>query len=347
MKYKDVKIIGLGSSLGSIKVSNQELATRLSYSPDEIEQKTGIKNRWQINPFKENIYVLMAEAVEQAVNSAGVLLDKIKGIFVATDPICPYQFPNPSTILAYLLAIDNSYSWIGGSGCCGGLQALESASNKLMCGEDDPEAIYAVIGADHISAMVERGTIDEMIFSDSAACLLLTKSKKFKAYYSLEFVNGITTYQGAKALTLRRDDPILKHDGRAIFKFAIQCQDKILSLMQVDKFPQDAYLILHQANLRIVDILAGKLNCQSFYRDGIINIGNTSSSSVFIGLEEVTRRQLHSDCHNIVLASFGEGLSVFVCRLTINASGEQLCLPGQLNSATVRQNYWQRYHAEY
>ncbi len=338
------KILGIGSSLGSRRITNKDLESRLSLSAEQIESKTGIKHRFHCDPVRENLYVLMTSAVDQALNSANIPVERIDGVFSACNPTGELLLPNTSTIVASLLNMGAFYNGGNGVGCSGGLIALDMAFNKLE--KDSRQGRirnYLVITGDQTSAMIESGSSDEMLFSDGASALILSNDRNTEEYYRVEDVDNITYHKKANALKLRRDHPILEHDGGAVYTFAIRSMSSILDMLGVDKFPEETYLIPHQANLRIINRLTEAIDPNLVYREGIVNIGNTSPASVFIGLEEVNRKRL-SPYDNIVLATFGEGLTIAMAKLKANFGKT---LPERLDDDQLKDKHMETYKSKW
>lgn len=334
------KIIGIGSSLGSKKITNSNLAERLELSPEEIEAKTGIKYRFHCNQENENLYVLMASAAEQALNSAGLTIERINGVFSASNPTGDYLLPNVSSIVAGLMGLSGVYNGGTSTGCSGGLTELETACNKLF--KNNKVKNYLVLAGDQTSRIIKPGGLDEILFSDGASAVIVSNNPSMKGYYSIEKVDNRCFTEKSDALKLEREKHFIDHDGIAVYRFAIRTMAPILKMLGVDKFPEETYFIPHQANLKIIDRLTTNLDPHLVYKEGIINIGNTSPASVFIGLEYVNRKNL-SPHKKIVLATFGEGLTVAIAELT--SLGKSL--PERLDEVSLKKKYMEIYRKKW
>jgi 3-oxoacyl-[acyl-carrier-protein] synthase III len=346
----DIKIIGVGSALGSHQVTNHALSTR-TWSDAEtmdaatIEAKTGIQQRFVCNPNKENLYVLLATAFTQALHTSEVVIDKVDGLFAGSSPVAPYLLPNPSIITASLLGLDKRFIWYGGTGCTAGMVALEAAYNKLVIESLlGKQSIYAVLAGDQPSAMVRTDSVDNILFSDGAGCFLLTNKKDIPALYTIKSINSITDWEMAKAIRLVGGEPMrLQHDGRAIFRTAKKiAMPYILSCLETNKFPDETYFVPHQANLRILNKLAEKLNPKDVYNDGVKNIGNSSTASVFIALEDILRRNI-TDRQKMVIASFGEGFSIAAAMM--ERSAKNFSLPPIAVAEKLHQKFFNIYQS--
>lgn len=338
-----IKITGLGSSLGSTRITNSDLSEKIGLSPDEIERKTGIKNRFHCDVERENIYVLMAAAANQALRSAGLGVGDISGVFTASNPTGEFLLPNFASVVASVLGMGPFYTGGNSTGCSGGLVALDLAFNKLHRDASmELSRNYLVLAGDQTSSIVKPGSLDEFLFSDGASALVVTNNVDVEGYYRVETLNNFTFHNRADSLKLGRKG-FLEHDGRSIYKFATRSLGVILDLMGEESFPSDAYLIPHQANLRIIEKLARGIDPKRVYKDGIVNVGNTSPASVFMGLEDVNRRGL-SSLRSLVLATFGEGLTVAVGKL---ASVSGATLAERLDDSELKERYMGEYKSRW
>lgn len=338
------RIIGIGSSLGSRRITNNELEARPGIMASEIETKTGVKYRFHCDPKLENLCVLMASAADQSLKSANKSVEEINGIFSACNPTGDFLLPNVSSIVASLLNSSPFYNGGNATGCSGGLIALGMAQNKLV--DDSLHGRiknYLVIAGDETSVIIRQGTPDEMLFSDGASALVISNDKNNDHYYSVKSVDNTTYHEKADALKLKRGNLFLEHDGRAVYAFATRSMKSILRMLGAREFPAGRYFIPHQANLRIIEKLSEGIDPSLVYRDGIINIGNTSPASVFIGLEDVSRKRL-SVYNELILATFGEGLTVAVAELTANPGKT---LQERENDVQLKEKYMDIYGAKW
>ena len=102
-------------------------------------------------------------------------------------------------------------------------------------------------------------------------------------------------------------------DGRAVFKFAtkkvVESTRNVLAKADVD-MEDIAYVIPHQANARIIDVVAHKLKMDDskFYKN-MEHYGNTSSASVPMALNELNEKGLIQRGDKIILTGFGGGMT--------------------------------------
>lgn len=338
-----IKIVGIGSSMASRRISNEDLEERLGMSAAEMERKTGVKCRFRCDPAKENLYVLMASAASQALDSAHLSARDIGGVFSACNPTGELLLPNTGSVVASLLDLPPFYNGGNSTGCSGGLTMLGAAFDRLSVGANrGKKKNYLVLAGDQTSSIVRPGSSDEMLFSDGASALVVSSDNSLEGYYGVNCVDNQTFHENAKALTLRRGGTFLEHDGRSVYGFATRSLTPVLDILGISRFPDDAYLIPHQANLRIIEKIAKDLPSNLVYKEGITNLGNTSPASVLLGLEDVNRRSL-SPKSRLILATFGEGLTIAVSEL--RSSGKTL--PGRLDEEELKARYMEVYKSKW
>jgi len=339
MASKLVHIIGMGHTLGSKMISNEDLSKKLNLTSEQIIKSTGITNRFHCDKSIENLDTLLATAFEQARTTANIPLKDITGIYTSTNPTGYFSLPNTSTRLAKLVGIDEYKGTQIGAGCCGGLQALQAAYNQLIVDTlQGITATYAVVVGDQTSQILAENSTDNILFSDSGAALLLTNNPNVKSFYTIDWIKNTTQTEHADALQLNNASSYVLHDGKKVYRFATQTVKTALDFLGTETFPKDVFLIPHQANKRIITAATKELNPEQVYSQDVERFGNTSPSSTLIGLENVTRQGISYD--KLLLLSFGEGLGIYGARLTKNQKNE---LPEPLPEASLKRNYFKKF----
>jgi len=316
----DINIVGIGSKIGSLEITNSDLEKMLNTTEEKIISTTGIKRRFHYDTHRgENIFTLGCVAVEHALSDANLTLGDVDGIFLSSNPVLDYSLPSPSGIIASLLGINHFYSWTGGYACAGPSIAMDSVFNKLS-NPKMKNKTYVLIAGDQISSVLDPQSKDNILFTDAVSCLVVTNRQELDPYYSILNCNQETTNDSIDAFRLKRREDFLFHDGRKIFRFANKSVPIVASsLMDIRDF-KDTYFIPHQANRRILENFRTALGLQKnqMYMNGeksIVEIGNSGPASTFMALEDVTEKELASAYNRVVCVLFGEGLSVGVIEL--------------------------------
>ena len=314
---KEVIIEGLGKYTPSHLVTNDQLSEIIDTSDEWIYSRTGIKSRY-ISRGEDTSY-MAAKAGEKALENANVSPLDVDLIVVAT---CTPDMFTPSTacIVQSIIGADNALAFDISAACSGFIYGLDVAK-ALMKSNNYKHAL--VIGAENLSKSLDwedRGTC--VLFGDGAGAAILSKSD------DLGLMSSFCKSEGSKykCITIEGNDvdsPFvenktirhskLKMDGGEVFKFAtsviVSSINKILKENNLNINDID-YIIPHQANLRIIDDVAKKLNISKdkFYVN-LESYGNTSAASVPIAFSEVVEKNLIKKGDKVILVAFGGGLT--------------------------------------
>ena len=314
-------IAGTGSYVPSYVMDNNKLSEFVDTSDEWIKERTGVARRHIVAD--ETTSFMSAEAAKKAVEDADLTPDQIDLILVSTissDVILPCTACEVQRILGAV----NATCFDLNAACTGFVLAYNTANAYIQSG------VYKnalVIGSESLSNLTnwkDRGTC--ILFGDGAGAVVLTAEEK------ASYVPA-THSEGAKgeALTLKsRHDSngitkeiepnrmmdaeyFMQMDGQAVFKFAVKkVPEAILEVLDknnIKKEDIDCYL-LHQANRRIVEAVAKRMGepIEKFPMN-LQEYGNTSSASIPILLDELSREGKLKSGKHIVLAGFGAGLT--------------------------------------
>ncbi|HFI0450666.1 TPA: beta-ketoacyl-ACP synthase III [Streptococcus suis] len=292
-------------------VSNDDLAQIMDTSDDWIASRTGIRQRRIV--VDENTSDLASQVAQSLLDKSGVAADEIDFIIVAT--ITPDSaMPSTAARVQAAIGAKKAFAYDLVAACSGFVFALSTADKLISSG------IYQkgiVIGAEVLSKTVDwtdRGTA--VLFGDGAGGVLLEASSE------QHFLAEINRTDGSRGLGLHSpfskkegNQPYLQMDGRAIFEFAVRDVTKtIAELLDSQGLTGNEvdYFLLHQANSRILDKMAGKLGIGiEKFPANMMHYGNTSAASIPILLSEcVEAGSLRLDgSQTVVLAGFGGGLT--------------------------------------
>ena len=307
-------------------VTNQDLAQIMDTSDEWISSRTGIKQRHISKT--ESTSDLATEVTKSLLAKASIKAEQIDFIIVAT--ITPdSMMPSTAARVQANIGADRAFAFDLTAACSGFIFALSTAEKFLTSGQFKKGL---VIGAETLSKAVDwsdRSTA--VLFGDGAGGVLLETSDNRHFLAESIHSDGVRseclTY-GQTTLTSPFSNQeavpaFLKMDGRAVFDFAIR--DVASSIKQtIDEGPVGAsdldYLLLHQANIRILDKMAKKIGVD---RDklpaNMMEYGNTSAASIPILLSECVDQGLIrvDGSQTILLSGFGGGLTWGTLILTI------------------------------
>lgn len=300
-------------------LTNHDLERMVDTSDEWIVSMTGIRERRIVGP-KESTTSLAVAAARNALAKANLTADDIDMIVVAT--ATPDDFLVSTACLVQAEIGGNSSAFDIGAACAGFVTALSVGSQFVNTGTAKR---VLVIGVDTLTRYIDytdRSTC--ILFGDGAGAVVLEASTSERGLLTTVmgadggghkhlFVPGWAQMVPESADIFPDSRPLLKMNGREVFKFAVQAMgdsavDSItkagLSLDEVDM------LIPHQANLRIIDAAARRLKLpMEKVMVNLDRMGNTSAASVPIALSEAADSGRLNEGDNVVLVAFGAGLA--------------------------------------
>ena len=313
------KILGTGSCFPEKVLTNKDLEKMVDTTDEWITTRTGIKER-RIS-VDEPTSVLGMKAAEKAIEMAQIDKDEIGGIIVATftpDTI----MPSAACVIQNLLGIqNNSFAFDMAAACTGFIYALSVADSMIKSGLADK---ILVIGAERISPIVDwtdRNTC--VLFGDGAGAVVLGKSDEpgFRSFHihadgsanRLLTLDALGNNFMANRKNINIEENLLKMKGNEVFKIAVRAMAEATAKAVESsglKYEEVDFFIPHQANLRIIDAAAKRINLT--YDKVIVTLdkfGNTSSATIPTALDIAVRDGRIKRGANIVSAAFGGGLT--------------------------------------
>ena len=311
------RIAGTGSYLPEKLVTNDDLAKQVDTSDEWIRSRTGIRER-HIAAEGETTGDLGYHAAIRALEAAGVDASEIDMIVVGTTTP-NLIFPSTACLIQARLGANGCAAMDVNAACSGFVYAL-SVADKFIRSGDVKTAL--VIGAETLSRIVdwtERTTC--VLFGDGAGAVVL------KADSETGILSTHLHADGAKKELLwnpvgvsagfKQDEPNggarIHMKGNDVFKYAVKALDGVvdetLEANGLDKQDLD-WLIPHQANLRIIEATARRLEMSM---DRVIvtvdRHGNTSSGSVPLALDAAVRSGRVQRGQLLLLEAFGGGFT--------------------------------------
>lgn len=301
-------------------VTNDDLSQIMDTSDDWIASRTGIRRRHIVKD--ENTSDLAVKVGQQLLEKAGLAAQDLDFIILAT--VSPDgNMPSTASLVQSRLGAENAFAFDLTAACSGFVYAL-SVGEKLLTSGAYQTGL--VIGAEVLSKVVDwsdRAT--SVLFGDGAGGVLLeatgnqplvlAESLKSDGQRGMSLTSHLTQPKSPFSKSEKTDDLFLKMDGRAIFDFAVRDVPKNMfqTLEKADLSPDDIdYLLLHQANSRILDKMARKVKTdRNKFLQNMQEYGNTSAASIPILLSEaVDSGTIKLDgTQTIVLTGFGGGLT--------------------------------------
>lgn len=313
------RIIATGAYAPEQVVTNDDLAKVVDTSDEWIVKRTGIKERHISSG--ENTSALAVKTARQIIEKAGIEAYTLDLIIVAS-VTSDYGTPATACIVQNEIGASNAVAFDISAACSGFMFALSIADKYIKSGVYN-NAI--VIGAETLSKIVDwsdRSTC--VLFGDGAGGAYVEKSEtegiikeeigtKGELYGIL--TGGYTPCSNIFNKSKEKMDSLwyVSMNGREVFKFATKLVVKSVKKVMEDSgvsSKEIKYVIPHQANTRIVEVISHKLNIP--YEKFYINMdryGNTSSASIPIALNELNEKGLIKRGDKILLTGFGGGMT--------------------------------------
>ncbi len=301
------------------KLTNKDLEKMVDTNDEWILSRTGISERRILKTPGLATSDMAMHAVKGLLAKRGITADEIDVIIFAT--VTPdLIFPASANILADKIGAKNAFGFDLAAACSGFLFALETGSKFVESGKYKK---VLVVGADKMSSIIDytdRNTC--IIFGDGCGCVLLEPNKEGLGIQdSILKVDGNGRhYLHQKAggslkppthETVDAKEHFVYQDGKTVFKYAVSgMADVSAQIMERNHLTADdvAWLVPHQANLRIIDATAERMGLS---KDKVmINIdhfGNTTNGTLPLCLWEWEKQLKKGD--NIILSAFGGGFT--------------------------------------
>jgi 3-oxoacyl-[acyl-carrier-protein] synthase-3 len=308
------KIIGTGSYLPAKVLTNFDLEKIVETSHDWIVSRSGIVER-HIVADNELTSDLALQASLRAIEAAAISAEEIDLVIVATTT--PDQvFPSTACILQDKLGIKNHCAAFDMQAVCGGfVYAMNTADLYIRGGQ---AKTVLVVGAEVLSRILDwsdRTTC--VLFGDGAGAVVLRASKTPGIVASKLHADGSHRGMLKADGNIRngevQGDPFIKMEGKAVFKFAVKVLSEVVEEVLEESNLQDsdiAWLVPHQANIRIMEATAKKLGLSM---DNVIvtvaTHGNTSAASIPLALDTAVRDGRIKAGQNILLEAVGGGFT--------------------------------------
>lgn len=319
---KGVKILSTGSAVPHVSLSNNQISEIVETSDEWISTRTGIKERRLLTGEQQSIIDLAIVASRKALDK--ILMDpsEIDLIILATSS--PNDLFGSASQIQYKIGAVNAVAFDLTAACSGFVLGLVTASQFIQTGS---YCKILVVGADVLSKWIDwsdRSTC--ILFGDAAGAMILQSCPSIENSILNFQLDTDGTY--ASHLSIPYKESQQPHsllniyqgsfhsifmNGKEVYKFAVsQVPLSILKCLNSLNMSIDDinWLLLHQANERILNAVADKLSISS--DKIIINLnkyGNTSAASIPLALDEALEENKIAENDIVVIAGFGAGLT--------------------------------------
>ncbi len=301
------------------RLSNLELEKIVDTNDEWIRTRTGIEERRILKGEGLATSDMIVPAVIDLCKKRGISPDEIDCLIVGT--VTPDMvFPSTANIVCDKIGAVNAWGFDLSAACSGFLFALSTGASFIESGRYKK---VVVVGADKMSSIIDysdRNTC--IIFGDGAAAVLLEPDtngyglrdsilKSDGSGRNFLHMKAGGSHRPASIETVTGREHFVYQEGQSVFKFAVKgMADVSAELLERNQLTGNdiAWLVPHQANLRIIDATANRIGLPK--EKVMINIhkyGNTTAATIPLCLWEWETRLKKGD--NVVLAAFGGGFT--------------------------------------
>ncbi len=314
------KIVAFDSCIAAKTVTNDDLSKLVETSDEWIASRTGIKQRYISDD--KNTSELCSETAVKLLKKSNISPQELDLIIVATTSP-DYLTPSTACIVQGMIGASNACAYDINAACSGFVFALITAEKFIRCG------VYKnimILGAETLSKLIDwtdRNTC--VLFGDGAGGVIISSSgadgKSFILAEDMHadglhwhaITGGELPLCNTFANAPKKDGHFIKMNGREVFSFATRSVPKSINIV-LEKaglgFDDIKYIVPHQANARIIEIVAKKLglSMDKFYLN-TDKFGNTSAASIPLALSEMSGAKLLNSGDKIILSGFGGGFT--------------------------------------
>ncbi|HZJ76661.1 MAG TPA: beta-ketoacyl-ACP synthase III [Oscillospiraceae bacterium] len=319
-KFLSVGITGTGSCLPERELTNFDLEKMVDTTDEWIKTRTGICKR-RIADEKIATSDLATGAAKIAIGDAGLSPEEIDLIIVAT--VTPdMSFPSTACIVQKNIGAEKAVAFDIEAACSGFLYGMAIGEQFI---KTDVYKNALIIGAETLSKIVnweDRSTC--VLFGDGAGAAVLQRvdegfgilsnslgSDGFRGNYLTQPAGG--SRMPASEKTVLNNLHCIHMDGKEVFKFAVRTMSKsALEIVGNIGYNMEdiSYMIPHQANIRIIEAVAKKINLtMDKVHINLNNYGNMSVASIPVALDEAVKKGNVKAGDIIILVAFGGGLT--------------------------------------
>jgi 3-oxoacyl-[acyl-carrier-protein] synthase-3 len=312
-------ITGVGGYVPEYILDNHELSKMMDTNDEWITTRVGIKERRILKEPNTGTSYLAAKAIEDLFSKTGTKPEEIDLVVCGTTTP-DHIYPSCASMAAEKVGIKNALAFDLQAACSGFIVALSTATSFIESGKYKK---VLVLGAEKMSSITDyTDRTTAPLFGDGAGVVLLEPTTEdYGVIDSLIFTDGVGMKHlhiksGGSAIpstkeTIEQGLQYTYQEGQNVYKYAVTNMAGVSGdIMDKNNLTADdvAWLIPHQANLRIIDAVVNRTKVD--YEKVIINIdhfGNTSAASIPLCMWESEKKFKKGD--KIILTAFGAGFT--------------------------------------
>ena len=317
---KKAIITGIEGYVPDYILNNEELSTMVDTTDEWIMTRIGVKERHILKEEGEGTSYLGEIAVKRLLEKTGTKPEEIDMLLCAT--VTPDMlFPATANIICDKTGIMNAWGYDINAGCSGFIFSLETAAAFIESGRSKKMILVTGEKMSAITDYTNRNTCP--LFGDAAVAMLIepTEDESLGLQDSILHVDGIgrqylyqkaggSQYPATRESVENREHYIFQ-DGQTVFKYAVsRMADVSVEIMEKHNLKAEdiAYLIPHQANMRIIEATGKRMGLETEkIMINIQNYGNTAGTSIPLVLWDFEKKFKKGD--TLIFSAFGAGFT--------------------------------------
>ncbi|MDR0750339.1 MAG: ketoacyl-ACP synthase III [Tannerellaceae bacterium] len=310
-------ITGIGGYVPEDIVTNEDISKIVDTSDEWIISRVGIKER-RILKGELGLSYMGTKAVEQLFEKTKTNPEDVEAVICATTTP-DYFFPTAASMIAYNTGCKNALTFDSQAACTGFLYALETGANYIRSGRYSK---IVVLGGDKMTSITDytdRTTCP--LFGDGCGAVLMeatheelgimdTLLRTDGTGLSHLFMKGGGSAYPSTHETVDKRMHYVYQDGQYVFKHAVTYMaDASIEIVKRNHLTKDDidWIVPHQANLRIIEAVAKRLDVKEKVMINIQKYGNTSAGTIPLCLWEYEGKLKKGD--TLILTAFGAGFT--------------------------------------
>ena len=310
------RIYALGAARGNQVVTNDEIAGPIDSSDEWIRQRTGVATRTRAGE-DQSMMDLAVAASKEAIAKSGVDPNEIGAVILATISF-PYQTPSGASLLSELVGAHDAAAYDISAACAGycyGIAQADALVRSGLC------KYVLVVGAEKLSDFISpTDRTISFLLGDGAGAAIVGASDHPGISRTIWGADGSSWDKvGMTGSILDFRDgktpwPTLTQEGQTVFRWAVWEMSKVakqaLDAAGIEASDLSA-LVMHQANLRIIDEFAKQMKLPDtvVIAKDIVETGNTSAASVPLAMHRILEEKKVASGGFALQIGFGAGLT--------------------------------------
>ncbi|MGP3999896.1 beta-ketoacyl-ACP synthase III [Streptomyces sp. 8N706] len=302
-------VLALGHYQPATVLTNDDLAAMVDTSDTWIRSRVGIRTRHVAGP-DESVDEMAAAAAAKALASSGLSAADIDLVLVATCTAV-HRSPNTAARVAARLGLPSPAVMDLNVVCAGFTHALATADHALRAGSARRALVIGVEKFSEVTDWTDRSTC--VLVGDGAGAAVVVATEEPAEKPGIGPVVWGSVPEMGHAIRIEGTPSRFAQEGQAVYRWATTQLPAIARRVceQAGVRPEDlAAVVLHQANLRIIEPVARKLGAVNavIARD-VVESGNTSAASIPLALSKLVERREVESGAPVLLFGFGGNLS--------------------------------------